>query len=179
MKSIGTLRKLSNHTNTVRNKYSLLSSVIEIRIWIVWVFVVNVVIIGVFFLLHHLLLRHYSIRTGLLLLTPLLFLSARFVIAVIRTRTSNNGLSHTTNPIVLFLFGISIQQKGSFGSGNLKGMSLFGFQIGRFDCGAVRQINHSMRSAILILAKEEFRTFQEKITPAPILNKRIDRRQMR
>jgi hypothetical protein len=36
----------------------------------------------------------------------------------------------------------------------------------------VRQINHSMRSAILILAKEEFRTFQEKITPAPILNNR-------
>jgi len=73
---------------------------------------------------------------------------------VIRSTASHNGLANPANPIVLLSFRVGIQEVLRFGRANFKRVSLLALQISRFDRGAVRQIHHTVRGAVLVFGKE-------------------------
>ena len=113
-----------------------------IKVWIVRVVVdVNVVVILVVIRLIVLLPIGQVRRSRLL---------------VIRSAAPHNSFTHTTNPIVFGRLRIGVQQELRFGGGNFQRVSLFGFQVRRFDRGARRQINHTVRARILYGRKDEF-----------------------
>jgi len=88
---------------------------------------------------------------------------------VVGARAAHNGLADPANPIVFFTLRVGVQQVTSFGRGYFKGVSLFGFEIGTLDGGAVRQVHHAVRSRVFVFAKEEFVALENEIAAAPFL----------
>jgi len=88
---------------------------------------------------------------------------------VVRATASHNGLADPANPIVLFGFGIRVQEKARFRSGNFKRVALFGFQIGRLDRGARGQVHHVVRGLKLVLAKKQLAALEDAVAAPPFL----------
>jgi len=88
---------------------------------------------------------------------------------VVGATAPHNGLAHASNPVVLFGFRVGVEQVAGFRRADFKRVALFGFEIGRFDRGAVRQIHHAVRAARLVFAKEELVAFENKVAAAPFL----------
>ena len=104
---------------------------------------------------------------------PLLLLLLLFPTGVIRRRTPDNRLSNAANPVVLFLFRVGIQKVSDLRRGNLKGVALAGFQIGRFDGSAQCQIDHPVGRRVLVGAIKEFAALEQKEAAAPVLQEMI------
>jgi hypothetical protein len=132
---------LTNQPVTIQ--YSIL--VIEIRIVWVVIFVDVIVIIGIIGM--DILTIRSTIPT------------TRGVAPVVGSRAPHNGLADASNPVVLFSFGIRVQEVTRVGGRNLKGMSFAALQVGTFHGRARGQIHHPMRTRRLILAKEELAAF--------------------
>ena len=110
-------------------------SIVEVRI--VRVFVdVNIVIVLVGLLLIGLFPIGQSRGTWLL---------------IICSTASYNGFSNSSNPIIFGNLTVGVQQDLCFGSRNFQRMALLGLQIGRFHRGTRCQINHTVRTRILIV----------------------------
>ena len=146
--------------------YSLLPhSIVEVGQRIVGILVVDIVVVAV----HGRLLVVGSVGTtqigscgGILWLLSLGIVVGR--------RTSHDRLSDPPDPIVLFLLRVGIQQIGNLGSGNLERVALAGFQIGGFDGGAERQIDHPVGCRVLVGAVKEFGALEQKEAAAPVLH---------
>ena len=49
-------------------------------------------------------------------------------------------------------------------------MPFFGFEVGRFDRGAMGQVDHAVGWRPFVLAVKELGAFQQKVATAPVLN---------
>ena len=139
-------------------------SIVKVGQWIVGILVVDIVVVAV----HGRLLVVGSVGTTQI--GPcgrILWLLSLGI--VVGRRTPDDRLSDPTDPIVLFLFGIGIQQIGNLGSGNLEGVALAGFQIGGFDGGAECQIDHPVGCRVLVGTVKEFGALEQKEAAAPVL----------
>jgi hypothetical protein len=142
-------------------------SIVEIRIGIL---VVNVIVVAVHGRLLLVSPVHASIRILLLLLLPVVWTPRpRGRLAVIGGGTPHNGLADAADPIVLFLFRVGIQQICGIRRRDLEGVALAGFQVGRFDGRAQRQIDHPVGRRILVGAIKELAALEQKEPAAPVL----------
>ena len=137
-----------------RRQTTIQELIIEIRI-VGIVVLVNVVFIGFVALL--------------LVAAAALVVGRRRRPLVVGATAPHNGLADASNPVVLFGFRVGVEQVAGFGRADFKRVAFLGFEVGRFDRGAVRQIHHAVRAARLVFAKEELVAFENKVAAAPFL----------
>jgi len=92
------------------------------------------------------------VATRLLLLLPILRPSPRPRprLVVVGGGTAYDGLADASDPVVLFLFRVGVQEIGDFRGGDLEGVAFAGFEVGRFDGRAQGQIDHPVGRRILV-----------------------------
>ena len=148
-------------------------SIIEIWILVVGIFVVNIIVVAVHGRVLVLLLSAVDATTGTMALNGslLLLLDARPTggLAVVRRGASHDRLSDPSDPVVLFLFSIGVQQIGDFRGGNLEGVSLSALEVGRLDSRAQSQVDHSVGRRVFVGAIKELASLEQEESAAPVL----------
>jgi len=150
-------------------------SIVEIGIFVAGIFVVNIIVVAVHGRVLVLAVDATTVVAGAAVPVTasllLLLLDTRPTggLAVVRRGAPDDRLSDPSDPVVLFLFRIGVQQVGDFRGGDLEGVSLSALEVGRLDGRAQSQVDHSVGRRVFVGAIKQLASLEQKESAAPVL----------